>query len=83
MSLVGAVACSPISALDGIDYSKMLSTREDKTLINELTSGLKKKQKMEGEDELEEGENQVHHVSPMPKLNLSVLSDPQHQKSMR
>ena len=54
----------------------MLSTREDKTLINELTSGLKKKQELEGEDELEEGENQVHHVSPMPKLNLSVLSDP-------
>lgn len=31
-----AMACSPISQLDGIDFGKVLSTRGDKTFINEL-----------------------------------------------
>ena len=35
----GVVPYSPISALDGIDFGKVLSTRGDKTFINELTSG--------------------------------------------
>lgn len=31
-----AVGYSPISALEGIDFGKVLSTRGDKTFINEL-----------------------------------------------
>ena len=66
MLLTGAAACSPIAQLDGIDFGKVLSTRGDKTFINELTSGHKMQQDM--------GENQIPQ-SPMPKLNLSILSD--------
>ena len=51
MLLTGAAACSPIAQLDGIDFGKVLSTRGDKTFINELTSGHKMQQDM--------GENQI------------------------
>ena len=63
--LAGSAPYSPITQLDGIDYGKVLSTRGDKTFINELTG-----QKNEEADYLN------HDSSPMPKLNLSVLSDP-------
>lgn len=36
MMMLGAATCSPISQLDGIDFGKMLSTRGDKTFINEI-----------------------------------------------
>ena len=65
MLIAGAATCSPISQLDGIDFGKVLSTRGDKTFINELTSGHKIMQ-------IEQDHQQA---SPMPKLNLSVISD--------
>ena len=65
--LLGAAACSPISQLDGIDFGKVLSTRGDKTFINELN---------EVRQELDRESVWAKHVSPLPKLNLSlVLSD--------
>ena len=63
-------ACSPISQLDGIDFGKVLSTRGDKTFINEL-NGVR--QELDRDEFSKLG-------SPMPKLNLSILSDPMHAK---
>ena len=76
MLIQGASACSPISQLDGIDYGKVLSTRGDKTFINELTSGPKTNTRSNHRlQEDGEGHNNNNNViSPMQKLNLSVLS---------
>ena len=74
MLIAGAATCSPIAQLDNIDFGKVLSTRGDKTFINELTSG-HKVQFLEAD--------QQQQVSPMPKLNLSVLSDPQQHQNLQ
>ena len=51
MMMLGAATCSPISQLDGIDFGKVLSTRGDKTFINELTSSNKVHEIMMNQEE--------------------------------